>query len=966
MGNYEQLKAAISNVIKTNGNQEITGKVLQNSLIAIINSLGKNYQFAGIATTSTNPGTPDENIFYLAGPGTYTNFSNINIDMGELGVLQWHGLWSKQTIKIGFTPNELNISTLFPTKGEGGTNRYILGSAIEQVPIDYRTNIGLKITFINNETNKPQTWVYNGGVFLNIANWKESNDNDKLINLQNETNLLKGIVITSDKIYSDINVDITNLTGSETWYSNRAYPNVSSVSGVKINARNNGSIELCIFNKVQKTKTIVESINVNKGIGEYNFKVTHSIDINSECFYIQNTSGSFVLYKVASDKNFPVITSENIDTTTFKGDVLLQLITYSNLQDELKKTQIELGNIKTETDKIAPIENHIKQLDKIVKIGIIEKGKCGIFDIPSKTILADTSRFYKKISLGKTKKLIVDFNGGGNYKVIVFKKDNIFSFYVVCEINTILNIESIIKLTEANNAYIISQYELSDDKIKLEGNFIEPSVDNILSGNIWNDEYVICKGQAVSSNNILGIQMIASYADVALFTITRNNTIYHNQYLNWKLYNIIGDFVSVGAGDLTVNIETGEADYMIIQRPISMPNIISYNKELTQYKGDIPYYANNILTQQLESTKYKGLSNSALIEVLKKNIYDKYVGKSIFFVGDSYASGDNAKEYGGYPNDFANRHPLSNTQLGSSYIWSGRTISTYTTDNILKSVLKICTENGYMKTTLNYPLTDTAGLQYTRNILFDNITEIDKIIARKNASNVTIYSVNKETFEKTEIKRIFMQKDVTEYTFREKIKAKDGECIGLDFSANFAYKADGNTFKSINGTIINGSPLVQVCCNRCDYLIMEGGLNDMYLRGTNPETNVIFGSLLDPSDYTTNSFDDKTFCGALEHMVRESVFKLKATKLGFLIMPQPGDDIWNNQYAKAIKDVCDKYGVPYLDMGNLKRMKIASLDSEASRDFWCVNTDGTFNYHPSAIGYYVMMNDAINSFIDSL
>ena len=47
-------------------------------------------------------------------------------------------------------------------------------------------------------------------------------------------------------------------------------------------------------------------------------------------------------------------------------------------------------------------------------------------------------------------------------------------------------------------------------------------------------------------------------------------------------------------------------------------------------------------------------------------------------------------------------------------------------------------------------------------------------------------------------------------------------------------------------------------------------------------------------------------------------------------------------------------------------MKIVSLDSEASREFWCTNADGTLNYHPSAIGYNVMMNDAINAFIDSL
>ena len=46
MGNYKELKQAVSDVIKTNGNQEITGAILQNTLLSIINSVGKNFQYA--------------------------------------------------------------------------------------------------------------------------------------------------------------------------------------------------------------------------------------------------------------------------------------------------------------------------------------------------------------------------------------------------------------------------------------------------------------------------------------------------------------------------------------------------------------------------------------------------------------------------------------------------------------------------------------------------------------------------------------------------------------------------------------------------------------------------------------------------------------------------------------------------------------------------------------------------------
>lgn len=98
MANWTTLKAAIAGVIKTNGNQEITGAVLQNTLNSIVNSVGENATFAGVATPTTNPGTPDGPVFYLATtPGTYSNFGGIKIAPGEAVILEWGGSWTKKT-----------------------------------------------------------------------------------------------------------------------------------------------------------------------------------------------------------------------------------------------------------------------------------------------------------------------------------------------------------------------------------------------------------------------------------------------------------------------------------------------------------------------------------------------------------------------------------------------------------------------------------------------------------------------------------------------------------------------------------------------------------------------------------------------------------------------------------------------------------------------------------------------------
>lgn len=100
MGNYTNLKSTIDTNIKTNGNEEITGAILNTVLNSMVSSLGAGYQFMGVATTSTNPGTPDAKVFYLAyTPGTYTNFNGIVVT--GLCVLKYDTAWSKDDLPSG-------------------------------------------------------------------------------------------------------------------------------------------------------------------------------------------------------------------------------------------------------------------------------------------------------------------------------------------------------------------------------------------------------------------------------------------------------------------------------------------------------------------------------------------------------------------------------------------------------------------------------------------------------------------------------------------------------------------------------------------------------------------------------------------------------------------------------------------------------------------------------------------------
>lgn len=110
MGNYEELKQAISDVIKTNGNQEITGAIMQNALLSIISTVGSNATFAGIATPETNPGTPDQNVFYIATEnGIYSNFGGITIQDEVVTFSNKNGSWQKNVTGIATSNNLLQI-----------------------------------------------------------------------------------------------------------------------------------------------------------------------------------------------------------------------------------------------------------------------------------------------------------------------------------------------------------------------------------------------------------------------------------------------------------------------------------------------------------------------------------------------------------------------------------------------------------------------------------------------------------------------------------------------------------------------------------------------------------------------------------------------------------------------------------------------------------------------------------------
>ncbi len=136
--------------------------------------------------------------------------------------------------------------------------------------------------------------------------------------------------------------------------------------------------------------------------------------------------------------------------------------------------------------------------------------------------------------------------------------------------------------------------------------------------------------------------------------------------------------------------------------------------------------------------------------------------------------------------------------------------------------------------------------------------------------------------------------------------------------------------------------------DNADYICLEGGVNDAW------SGKVPLGEI---SNGFNSVFDESTFTGAFESLLKQSITKWKTAKIFYII---PHKMIGVDEYMDRAKEICEKWGIPYLDL-RLMTGIFAYIDE--MKKTYTANGDGV---HPNEEGYKIFYVDKITAFMKSL
>ncbi len=143
-----------------------------------------------------------------------------------------------------------------------------------------------------------------------------------------------------------------------------------------------------------------------------------------------------------------------------------------------------------------------------------------------------------------------------------------------------------------------------------------------------------------------------------------------------------------------------------------------------------------------------------------------------------------------------------------------------------------------------------------------------------------------------------------------------------------------------------------------DYIILEGGVNDSWL------TNKIqLGTIT--SGYN-DSYNESTFCGALESAIKKLQEKYVGKKIGFITTHKiPSSPSLKNYMDKA-SEICKKWSIPYLDLYNESMINYAIPTVKSNLSYKTSGHSNGDGIHPNILAYETIFVPKIEHWLLSL
>lgn len=318
---YDNLKSAVTAVVKQNGANEITGQNLQSVLLAMIDVLGKYGSFVGLAQTNTTPTTDEGNLFYIAaGKGTYSGFG-LSVGDNELAIFSKPAsTWTKLSIPVKTKINDGEITTAMLANGCVTTAK-IADGAVTEGKIARNAVTSTKIADSSVTTSKIMGNAITTDLLDDLAVTRS-----KIANGAVETNTLADNAVTTPKI-KDGNMTTAKIADGNVTTAKIADGAVTSqkIGALAVQYGNLAD------NAVDGTKIANNSIRTANL--QYGSVTADKIATNAVTT-AKIADGSVVNGKLAGVKMFNLTAYSNddyVDTNVADATTLLNGITYSEL-----------------------------------------------------------------------------------------------------------------------------------------------------------------------------------------------------------------------------------------------------------------------------------------------------------------------------------------------------------------------------------------------------------------------------------------------------------------------------------------------------------------------------------------------------------------------------------------------------------------------------------------------------------